>query len=64
MGGSTRICLLSSFRLLNTTYVRYLMGIWCIIFIVLLIIDLEGGGVCRFARKLMLLVCMAHITLW
>ena len=48
--------MLSSFHLFNITYVRYLMAIWCISFIILLIID---GGMCRFARKLMLLVCMA-----
>ena len=37
--GGTRVCLLSSFVLFRTRYVRYLMACWCIFFMRILMLD-------------------------
>ena len=58
---NTRSCVLSSFFLLNIRYMRYLMAIWWMVFIVFIFIS--GVGICRFSRSFMLLVWMAPLTL-
>ena len=59
--GSISSCLLLSFLLLRTRYVRYLMAIWWMIFIVTFL--MSDVGICRFSRSSMLLVWMAPLTL-
>ena len=51
--------MLSSFLLFKIKYTRYLMGIWCISFMVLLII---GRGMRRSFKRFMLLLCMPPHT--
>jgi hypothetical protein len=39
-GGGTGVCLLSSFLLFSTKYVRYLIAFWCMSFMSFLMLDL------------------------
>ena len=57
--GRTCICLLSSFILFETKYVRYLMVSWCIFFTRVLILDF---GILRLASFSMEFSCMAPLT--
>ena len=52
-------CLLLSFLLFSMRYVRYLVAIWWIVFMVLFISDVE---ICRFLRRSMRHVCIALLT--
>ena len=52
-------CLLSSFLLFIIRYIRYLIAIWCISFMVLSII---GRGLRRSFKRFMLLLCMPPHT--
>ena len=52
-------CLLSSFLLFNTRYVRYLMAFWCMFFMRLLILVF---GILRSSKFLMDCSCIAPLT--
>ena len=53
-------CLLSSFLLFNTRYVRYLMAFWCMFFMRLLML---AFGISRYSNFLMDYSCIALLTL-
>ena len=55
----TCVCLLSSFLLFKTRYVRYLMAFWCICFMRSLMLDL---GIFSLVNFLMECSCMAPLT--
>jgi hypothetical protein len=59
LGGRIGACLLSSFLLFKTKYVRYLMAFWCMFFMRVLIIDF---GILRLVSFLMECSCMAPLT--
>ena len=60
VGGETCVCLLSSFLLFNTNYVRYLMAFGCVFFMRVLMLVFE---ILRLASLLMECSCIATLTL-
>ena len=57
--GKTNICLLSTFLLFRTRYVRYFMAIWCMFFMRVVMMDF---GICRLTSLLMECSCIAPIA--
>ena len=53
------VCLLSSFLLFNTKYVRYLIAFWCMSFMRFLMLDF---GILSFVSLSMECSCMASLT--
>ena len=59
-GGRTGACLLISFLLFRTKYMRYIMAFWCIFFMRVLVLDF---GLSNSVSFLIECSCMASLTL-
>ena len=59
MGGGTGNCLISSFLLFRTRYVRYYMAFWCMCFMRFFI---TICGIFKLASLLMECSCIASLT--